>query len=74
MMWYQNSFLLDPTERRTMYTTGEKYILNVTNFHLSDFGNYRYENFSDEMKQVERETKLIAYHFPLSTVNLMNLH
>ncbi|CRK89239.1 CLUMA_CG002998, isoform A [Clunio marinus] len=40
MMWYQNSFLLDPTDRRTMYTKGEKYILNVTNFHTTDFGNY----------------------------------
>lgn len=41
-MWYQNSFLLDPTDRRTMYTKGEKYILNITNFQTSDFGNYRW--------------------------------
>lgn len=42
MMWYQNSFLLDPTDRRTMYTKGDKYILNITNFQPSDFGNYRW--------------------------------
>lgn len=41
MMWYQNSFLLDPTNRRTMYAKGDKYILNVTDFQSTDFGNYR---------------------------------
>lgn len=42
MMWYQNSFLLDPTDRRMMYTKGDRYVLNVTNFHTTDFGNYRW--------------------------------
>lgn len=41
MMWYLNSFLLDPTERRSMITKGDKYILNISNFQQSDFGNYR---------------------------------
>ncbi|XP_070494163.1 limbic system-associated membrane protein-like [Chironomus tepperi] len=40
MMWYLNSFLLDPTDRRSMYSKGDKYILNITNFQQSDFGNY----------------------------------
>lgn len=41
MMWYQNSFLLDPTDRRSMDTHGEKYILTISNFQHTDFGNYR---------------------------------
>ncbi|KAL7022572.1 hypothetical protein ACKWTF_012297 [Chironomus riparius] len=40
MMWYLNSFLLDPTDRRSMYSKGDKYILNITSFQQSDFGNY----------------------------------
>ncbi|XP_058835816.1 limbic system-associated membrane protein-like [Topomyia yanbarensis] len=40
MLWYQNSFLLDPTDRRAMYSKGDKYTLNIRNFQQSDFGNY----------------------------------
>uniref|UniRef100_A0A182FVH5 Ig-like domain-containing protein n=1 Tax=Anopheles albimanus TaxID=7167 RepID=A0A182FVH5_ANOAL len=40
MLWYQNSFLLDPTDRRSMLSKGEKYTLNIRNFQQSDFGNY----------------------------------
>ncbi|CAO1425000.1 unnamed protein product [Diamesa hyperborea] len=40
MMWYQNSFLLDPTDRRAMFSKGEKFILNISNFQQTDFGNY----------------------------------
>ncbi|XP_035903702.1 limbic system-associated membrane protein [Anopheles stephensi] len=40
MLWYQNSFLLDPTDRRSMYSRGDKYTLNIRNFQQSDFGNY----------------------------------
>lgn len=40
-MWYQNSFLLDPTDRRAMFSKGEKFILNISNFQQTDFGNYR---------------------------------
>ncbi|KAL1397517.1 hypothetical protein pipiens_002511 [Culex pipiens pipiens] len=40
MLWYQNSFLLDPTDRRSMYSKGDKYTLNIRNFQQSDFGNY----------------------------------
>lgn len=40
-MWYQNSFLLDPTDRRSMTSHGDKYMLNITEFKQSDFGNYR---------------------------------
>lgn len=40
-MWYHNTFLLQPNDRVTMYPTGNKYILKIHNFHLSDFGNYR---------------------------------
>jgi hypothetical protein len=41
-MWYQNSFLLDPTDRRAMFSKGDKYMLNITHFQPSDFGNYRW--------------------------------
>lgn len=40
MQWFQNSFLLDPTERRTMHSVGEQYLLTIRNFQTSDFGNY----------------------------------
>lgn len=42
MMWYQNSFLLDPTDRRSMQSKGDRYTLIIRNFQTSDFGNYRY--------------------------------
>ncbi|XP_055312013.1 limbic system-associated membrane protein [Sitodiplosis mosellana] len=40
MMWYQNSFLLDPTDRRSMQSKGDRYTLTIRNFQPSDFGNY----------------------------------
>lgn len=45
MMWYQNSFLLDPTDRRSMFSNSDKYILKIKNFQQSDFGNYRFVSF-----------------------------
>lgn len=41
MLWYQNSFLLDPTDRRSMHSKDDRYILTIKNFQPSDFGNYR---------------------------------
>lgn len=40
-MWYQNSFLLEPTDRLSMLAKGNKYVLRIQNFHPNDFGNYR---------------------------------
>ncbi|XP_046675230.1 lachesin-like [Homalodisca vitripennis] len=40
MIWYQDSFLLDPTERRTMETRANKHTLTIRNVQSSDFGNY----------------------------------
>ncbi|XP_054285081.1 lachesin-like isoform X1 [Macrosteles quadrilineatus] len=40
MIWYQDSFLLDPTERRTMETRANRHTLTIRNVQSSDFGNY----------------------------------
>ncbi|XP_029404263.1 limbic system-associated membrane protein [Bactrocera dorsalis] len=40
MLWYQNSFLLDPTDRRSMQSNDDKYTLIIRKFQPSDFGNY----------------------------------
>ncbi|KAM7358899.1 limbic system-associated membrane protein isoform 1-T3 [Cochliomyia hominivorax] len=40
MLWYQNSFLLDQTDRRSMYPKDDRYSLIIKNFQSSDFGNY----------------------------------
>ena len=40
MLWYQNSFLLDPTDRRSMNSKDDRYSLIIRNFQPSDFGNY----------------------------------
>ncbi|XP_063708471.1 limbic system-associated membrane protein [Culicoides brevitarsis] len=40
MLWYQNSFLLDATDRRSMHSKDDRYILSIKNFQSSDFGNY----------------------------------
>lgn len=40
MLWYQNSFLLDPTDRRSMHSRDDRYNLHIRNFQSSDFGNY----------------------------------
>lgn len=40
MLWYQNSFLLDPTDRRSMYPHDDRYSLIIRNFQQTDFGNY----------------------------------
>ena len=40
MVWYQDSFLLEPTERRAMETRGNKHTLTVKRVQASDFGNY----------------------------------
>nr|CAD7203707.1 unnamed protein product [Timema douglasi] len=39
-MWYQDSLLLDPTERRSMETRGNKHTLTIRQVQSSDFGNY----------------------------------
>ncbi|CAH1397109.1 unnamed protein product [Nezara viridula] len=40
VMWYQDSFMLDPTERRTMETRGNKHTLTLKHVQAADFGNY----------------------------------
>uniref|UniRef100_A0A1B6C8U7 Ig-like domain-containing protein n=2 Tax=Clastoptera arizonana TaxID=38151 RepID=A0A1B6C8U7_9HEMI len=40
LVWYQDSFLMDPTERRSMDTRGNKHTLTIRNVQTSDFGNY----------------------------------
>jgi len=40
MLWYQNSFLLDATDRRSMYPRDDRYSLIIRNFQPTDFGNY----------------------------------
>ncbi|KAF7283823.1 hypothetical protein GWI33_022863 [Rhynchophorus ferrugineus] len=38
--WYQDSFQLQPTDRRIMARNGQTYSLTLRNVQLSDFGNY----------------------------------
>nr|XP_022906599.1 neural cell adhesion molecule 1-B-like [Onthophagus taurus] len=38
--WYQDSFILQPTDRRTMSQNGPTHSLLIKNIQLSDFGNY----------------------------------
>ncbi|KAG5671483.1 hypothetical protein PVAND_001677 [Polypedilum vanderplanki] len=38
--WYQNSFIIDSTDRREMYQEKDRYILRISRFQPSDFGNY----------------------------------
>ncbi|XP_021925523.1 lachesin-like isoform X1 [Zootermopsis nevadensis] len=40
LMWYQDTILLDPTDRRKMESRGNKHTLNIRNVQGSDFGNY----------------------------------
>ncbi|KAJ8961467.1 hypothetical protein NQ318_014715 [Aromia moschata] len=40
VMWYQNSFELQPTDRRLMSKNGNTYTLTIRNVQLPDFGNY----------------------------------
>ncbi|XP_017770167.1 PREDICTED: lachesin-like, partial [Nicrophorus vespilloides] len=40
VLWYQNSFLLQPTDRRLMSHQGLTHSLMIRNLQLSDFGNY----------------------------------
>lgn len=40
MLWYQDSFPLDPSERRTMETRGTKHTLSIRGVQQQDFGNY----------------------------------
>ncbi|KAJ4447379.1 hypothetical protein ANN_09385 [Periplaneta americana] len=40
LMWYQDTILLDPTDRRKMESRGSKHTLNIRNVQGSDFGNY----------------------------------
>lgn len=38
--WYQDSFLLQPTDRRLMSHAGQTHSLTIRNLQMSDFGNY----------------------------------
>ncbi|KAJ3624150.1 hypothetical protein MTP99_017796 [Tenebrio molitor] len=40
VLWYQNSFLLQATDRRIMSSKGKTYTLAIKNVQFSDFGNY----------------------------------
>lgn len=39
--WFQNSFPLQPTDRRTMTSRGNKHTLQIRHVQPEDFGNYR---------------------------------
>lgn len=39
-MWYQNSFPLQPTDRRTISSSGTTSTLTIRTVQFSDFGNY----------------------------------
>lgn len=52
LMWYQDSFLLDPTDRRSMDSRGDRHTLTIRNIQSSDFGNYIHEwALSIQMKE-----------------------
>ncbi|XP_050305550.1 MAM domain-containing glycosylphosphatidylinositol anchor protein 1 isoform X2 [Anthonomus grandis grandis] len=38
--WYQDSFQIQPTDRRIMTKNGQTYSLTIKNVQMSDFGNY----------------------------------
>ncbi|RZC41958.1 limbic system-associated membrane protein, partial [Asbolus verrucosus] len=40
VLWYQNSFPLQPTDRRLMSNNGKVHTLTIKNVQFSDFGNY----------------------------------
>ncbi|XP_073988666.1 klingon isoform X2 [Rhodnius prolixus] len=40
VVWYQDSFPLEPTERKLMETRGNKHTLTLKEVQASDFGNY----------------------------------
>ncbi|XP_049963885.1 lachesin-like isoform X1 [Schistocerca serialis cubense] len=40
LMWYQDNLMLDPTERRSMETRGNKHTLTIRDVQATDFGNY----------------------------------
>lgn len=40
MTWYQDSFLLEATDRRIIEARGNKHVLNIISVRTSDFGNY----------------------------------
>ncbi|CRK89241.1 CLUMA_CG003000, isoform A [Clunio marinus] len=40
LIWYQNSFMLEPTDRRSIFTKGNKNFLRIQHFNKNDFGNY----------------------------------
>lgn len=59
--WFQDSFILDPTDRRTMETRGNKYTLTIKNVQSSDFGNYSCQgenNLGKSRKYMELSGKL----------------
>lgn len=39
--WFQNSFPLQPTDRRTMTSRGNRHTLVIRHVQPEDFGNYR---------------------------------
>jgi hypothetical protein len=39
--WFQNSFPLQPTDRRIMSSRGNRHSLNIRHVMQEDFGNYR---------------------------------
>jgi hypothetical protein len=40
VQWFQDSILLDPTDRRSMETRGSKHILSIRGVRSENFGNY----------------------------------
>lgn len=54
LMWYQDSFLLDPTDRRSMDSRGDRHMLTIRNIQSSDFGNYRYADSYLVLREVFR--------------------
>lgn len=71
-MWYQDSFLLDPTDRRSMDSRGDKHMLTIRNVQSSDFGNYRYFLMKNEIA-IENLFKETLNRYQIETLILQHM-
>jgi len=73
--WYQNSFPIQTTDRRTMNTRANRHTLTIRHIQQEDFGNYRWvELWSWESAGLESTGTTCGLQWTLlASVDLVNL-
>ena len=62
VLWFRNSFSIQPTDRHLMTSRNGRHMLQIKNLQTEDFGNYRYAPCKSDPVQALSPELLFAQH------------